>query len=142
MDSDVDIFFFLILILGIAFWGGLIYLVVRFLKRQRNQSNSSPTVQQFLVGELGLAKTFWLGYFVVPNVLFLLIYWTTTPGSDAAIAFVVGWFVYVVAASVAVWRAAGNFTGLKVWAWLARALVAMPIVGVVLALAIVATTSK
>lgn len=141
MNSEVDAFFLLILALGCAFWGGLIYLLARFLKRRRTTSSASPTIEQFLAGDLGLAKTFWLGYFVAPNVLFLLIYWTTTPGSNIAVAFVAAWLVYVVAASVAVWRSAGKATGSKLWSWLARGLVVMPALGIILTLVIVISTS-
>ena len=137
MNPDIDVFFVLILALGFIFWGGLIYLLVRFLKRPRSSDPKSPTVGQFLAGDLGLAKTFWLGYFVAPNVLFLLIYWTTTPGSTLAIAFVAAWFVYVVAASVAVWRSAGKANGFKLWSWLARGLVVMPVLGVFVTLVVV-----
>lgn len=87
----------------------------------------------FIEGEHGLVRAFWFDYVLVPNVVYLAIWFFTEPGSTFAVLCVIAWLLYVAAASVAVWRAAGAYTGPSVWRWAARAVVVMPLAGLAIA---------
>jgi hypothetical protein len=83
-------------------------------------------------GEVGLASTYWL-YGVVLNGIVLGVIGGTVVGLTGVLVLVVVYVAFSLAVSVfmavAIWRSAGNYTGAKLWAVLARVAVVIGVIG-------------
>lgn len=126
MITDADVYGIIVLVVGIVFWAWVIRFLIRIVKGSRTVPAGRMTVKQFLAGDLGLAKTFWLSYVLAPNALLAAISLLATPGSNFAIFGVIAWACMVLGASIAVWRAAGRYQGTILWAWLAKGQLLIP----------------
>jgi len=72
-------------------------------------------------GDFGLAKTYWL-YGVVVGIAFRLL--TTIIPSPVIVAILsVAWIAYAVFLYMGIWKAAGRYTGERIWAVLAKIMV-------------------
>lgn len=75
-------------------------------------------------GRAGLALTYW-GFGVGIGVLWAFALSLVRPGSWLAVVTLTAFAAYYIAIYVGVWRAAARYEGLSLWAWLARAAVAL-----------------
>ena len=88
----------------------------------KKESTESPGFfKQYINGDLGLAKTYWI-FCVGANILFNLLF--KVVDNESFIFVLVGVvLIYYTALVVALWRAADKYSGLKIWAFLARCVV-------------------
>lgn len=93
----------------------------------------------FWNGDVRLVKAYWIYGLLLPNGAVLLLWLSgvrLVPGSAIAILFGIVMLVYMVFWGVGTWRSASKYTGPKIWAILTKAQLALPLVGLILAIAI------
>lgn len=83
-------------------------------------------------GEYGLPMTYWV-YGWVASFIWSLPISFVTPGSLPAIITVITLLIWMVVWGVGVWNAASKFEGSTLWAFLAKAHVVLPLVGLFMA---------
>jgi len=97
-------------------------------ERDNSHSSATPPSDNFYLklvrGEFGLFKTYWLYGVLVGFVVVLLIERITKVGDFSRLGkhlvpFLV-YSVYQIPVLIGAWRASNNYTGLKVWAILAK----------------------
>lgn len=91
-------------------------------------------------GHASLARIFWLYGVAVGIAMAVVLAFLGGFAPTASRVVVVLLFAYQVAWYVALWRAAGRYTGPALWKWAARAVVCMPLIGFLFAMAITAST--
>ena len=97
-------------------------------------------ISQIWKGQAGLAKTYW-GWGMLGGLLWGIPLSTVTPGSGIAVLVLLVFVAYFFVVNTGIWRAAGQYQGLAVWAWLAKVAAVIgffTIAAVVLAVASVA----
>lgn len=103
------------------------------------------TLSRIWRGDAGLARTYWL-FGILAGFAWAIPMATVTPGSIAAVVVVLLYLAYYVMVNVGVWRAAGKYSGPKVWAVLARlavaAIPALMVIGTIAAIVIPAATPQ
>lgn len=100
---------------------------------------------KFWNGDVRLVKAYWIYGLLLPNGVFLLLWLSgleLVPGSATAILFGTTILAYLVFWGVGTWRSATKYTGPKVWAILTKIHLALPLVGLILAIAIPALWSS
>ena len=91
-------------------------------------------------GPDSLARVFWLYGVAVGIAVAVVLALLGGFAPAASRVVIVLLLAYQVAWYVALWRAAGRYTGPALWKWAARAVVFMPLVGFMAAMAITART--
>lgn len=97
-------------------------------------------ISQIWKGQAGLAKTYW-GWGMLGGLLWGIPLSTVPPGSGIAVLVLLVFVAYFFVVNTGIWRAAGQYQGLAVWAWLAKVAAVIgffTIAAVVLAVASVA----
>ena len=84
-------------------------------------------IQDIWRGDAGLATTFW-GYGVVGSTLLGIPLAFVAPGSIQAVIAVVGFCFYLVLINTGTWKAAGKYTGPKIWKVMPRAAIVLTLV--------------
>ncbi len=100
---------------------------------------------KFWNGDVRLVKAYWIYGVLLPNGLFVLAWLSgmrLVPGSATAILIGLAVLAYLVFWGVGTWRSATRYTGPKVWAILTKAHLALPLVGLILAIAVSALWSS
>ena len=88
-----------------------------------------------------LARVFWLYGVVVGVAMAVVLAFLGGFAPAASRVVIVLLLVYQVAWYVALWRAAGRYTGPLLWKWAARSVIFLPLIGFVLGFALTARTS-
>ena len=76
-------------------------------------------ISQIWKGQAGLAKTYW-GWGMLGGLLWGIPLSTVTPGSGIAVLVLLVFVAYFFVVNTGIWRAAGQYQGLAVWAGLAK----------------------
>jgi len=93
-------------------------------------------IAAFVSGEIPLARMFWLHGIVAGAAAGMALGGLRgiSPGLYQVWALMM--FAYMLAWYIGLWRSAGRYTGPAIWKWAARAVVAMPILGILLTVAL------
>lgn len=93
-------------------------------------------IAAFISGEVPLARMFWLRGVVAGLAAGMALggLGGISPGLQQVWALLM--FAYMLAWYLGLWRSAGRYTGPAIWKWAARAVVAMPFVGILLTVAL------
>lgn len=91
-------------------------------------------ITAFIAGEVPLARMFWLHGVVAGFAAGMALGGLGGISAELQRVWAVLLLAYLLAWYIGLWRSANRYTGPAVWKWAARAVVVMPLVGIVLVL--------